>query len=661
MAPTSNPKLRRLLPRLILVGLILGLALFAPFLTDQDPVKMNIAERLQPPSLDHYLGQDEYGRDILARLLYGARVSLAVALLAAAAAGVIGVAIGLFGGYFGGIVELFTVRLTDIVLSFPPMLLALLIVTILGPGAETLTLVLIILYTPGYARVAYGETLSVRSVEYVEASRALGAQAGRILFLTILPNISGPIIVQFSLTVASAILIESGLSFLGLGVVPPDSSWGLMIRAARGYMVYSPLPLLWPCLALTVTVLAVNALCDALRDIYDPKGAHEGGLLQAARSLVRFPVADGREAAKSADEQQDEPQLAVSDLRIEFATPQGAFAAVDGISFNVGQGETVAVVGESGSGKTMTGLSILKLIPGPHGSVTRGSIALRSKDGAVLPIERLDEKSLEAVRGNEVAMVFQEPMTSLNPVYPVGEQIAEALRQHRESGRREALARAVELLGRVGIPDADRRVRDYPHQMSGGMRQRVMIAIALSCHPALLVADEPTTALDVTVQAQILELFQHLRDAGDSDLGLLFITHNLGVVAEIADRVLVMYCGRIVEEGPVREVFRDPRHPYTRGLLSSIPRVDAATGERVPLAAIPGTVPGPGERRQGCAFAPRCVFAEPRCEVEDPPAVTFAPGRSTRCLRWEALGSMSGQDQSLTASSAATSGREAGS
>jgi len=256
------------------------------------------------------------------------------------------------------------------------------------------------------------------------------------------------------------------------------------------------------------------------------------------------------------------------------------------------------------------------------------------------------------VRGNEVAMVFQEPMTSLNPVYPVGEQIAEALRQHRKLGRREALARAVELLGRVGIPDADRRVRDHPHQMSGGMRQRVMIAIALSCHPALLVADEPTTALDVTVQAQILELFQHLRDAGDSDLGLLFITHNLGVVAEIADRVLVMYCGRIVEEGPVREVFRDPRHPYTRGLLSSIPRVDAATGERVPLAAIPGTVPGPGERRQGCAFAPRCVFAEPRCEAEDPPAVTFAPGRSTRCLRWETLGSMSGRNQGPTAPNA---------
>ena len=630
-----NPKLRRLLPRLLLVGLILGLALFAPLLTDQDPVKMTISERLQPPSADHYLGQDEYGRDILARLLYGARVSLAVALLAAAAAGVIGVTLGLVGGYFGGIAELFTVRLTDIVLSFPPMLLALLIVTILGPGAETLTLVLTILYTPGYARVAYGETLSARSVEYVEASRALGASPFRILFRTILPNISGPIIVQFSLTVASAILIESGLSFLGLGVVPPDSSWGLMIRAARGYMVYSPLPLLWPCLALTVTVLAVNALCDALRDIYDPKAAREGGLLQAARSLVRFPVAG--EARRAEAEPAEDAQVKVSDLRIEFATPHGAFAAVDGVSLAIGRGETVAVVGESGSGKTMIGLSILRLIPGPHGSITAGSIALRTKQGNVLPLEQLDEEALEEVRGRDVAMVFQEPMTSLNPVYPVGEQIAEALRRHHDLNKRDALAKAIELLERVGIPDAALRVRDYPHQMSGGMRQRVMIAIALSCTPALVVADEPTTALDVTVQAQILDLFQHLRDEGDSDLGLMFITHNLGVVAEIADRVLVMYCGRIVEEGPVREVFRDPRHPYTRGLLSSIPRVNQATGERAPLTAIPGTVPGPGERPRGCAFAPRCAFAEPRCSVEEPAAHSFAPGRSTRCLRWDEL------------------------
>ena len=633
-----DAKYRNILPPLIGVVGVLALAVFAPLITDHNPVHMTIAERLAAPSAEHILGQDEYGRDIFARLLYGARVSIAVALFSAMSAGILGVTIGIIGGYFGGLAELITVRFADIILSFPPILLALLIVTILGPGVETLGLVLTILYMPGYARVAYGETLSIRSREYVEAARALGSPPWRILALTILPNILGPLIVQFSLTVASAVLIESGLSFLGLGVVPPDPSWGLMIRSARAYMVYTPMPLLWPCLALTVTVLAVNALCDALRDFYDPRAVSTNLLASLAKSLFYAPMAKSYDSDQK-DTESEKALLSTQNLKTEFITPKGRIAASNDVSFNVQPGETLALVGESGSGKTITGLSILGLVPGPLGMMTAGSVVLRTKTGETLRIEELDEAALQKVRGEEVAMIFQEPMSSLNPVYPVGEQIAEGLRHHRQIGKAEALSTATELLTSVGIPDAEKRVNDYPHQMSGGMQQRVMIAMALGCNPSLIIADEPTTALDVTIQAQILDLLRNIRHQGNRGFGMLFITHNLGVVAEIADRVLVMYCGRIVESGPVSELFRNPTHPYTKGLIASMPHIDHETGERQPLYAIPGTVPPLDELPSGCAFAPRCGFAVDACHTSLPDLVEIGPDHSTRCPRWQEIGS----------------------
>lgn len=275
-ARLARRALRRLRWPLAGVAAIFFVAVLAPAIAPHDPIRMDVAHRLAGPSATYPLGQDEYGRDVLSRLIWGARVSLRVAIVAALLAGAAGVALGLVGGYFGGIAELFTVRLIDVVLSFPPILLALLVVTLLGPGADTLTLVLSVLYIPGYARVTYGEVLSTRSLEYVEAARAAGASAPRLLVRTILPNVAGPVLVQFSLTVASAIVVESGLSFLGLGVVPPAPSWGLMIRGARGTIEHSWLLLLWPCLALVVGILAVNRLCDALRDMFDPRTSTAG-------------------------------------------------------------------------------------------------------------------------------------------------------------------------------------------------------------------------------------------------------------------------------------------------------------------------------------------------------------------------------------------------
>jgi oligopeptide/dipeptide ABC transporter ATP-binding protein len=304
------------------------------------------------------------------------------------------------------------------------------------------------------------------------------------------------------------------------------------------------------------------------------------------------------------------PLLEVENLRTYFDTDAGTAKAVDGVSFHVNEGEVLGIVGESGCGKSVTSLSIMRLVPTPPGRILDGS-AIRFRDRDLLA---LSEKQMQRVRGNDIAMIFQEPMTSLNPVFPVGEQIAESLRLHRRLGKRAANDSAVELLRLVGIPDPAARANDYPHQLSGGQRQRVMIAIALACEPDLLVADEPTTALDVTIQAQILALLAELRER--LGMAVILITHDLGVVAEVCDRVIVMYAGRVAEEGPADRIFREPRHPYTEGLLQAIPRL----GRRVDrLAVIPGTVPSATEWPVGCRFHSRCPYGWDLCVREEPP------------------------------------------
>jgi peptide/nickel transport system ATP-binding protein/oligopeptide transport system ATP-binding protein len=306
-----------------------------------------------------------------------------------------------------------------------------------------------------------------------------------------------------------------------------------------------------------------------------------------------------------------------------FRTDSGSFAAVDGVSFDVMPGEVLGIVGESGSGKSVTALSVLRLIPDPPGRVTDGRILFEGQD-----LLTASPAELRRIRGGRISMIFQEPMTSLNPVFSIAEQLTETIRAHDPMSRRAARARAIELLAKVGIPDPHRRIDDYPHQMSGGMRQRVMIAMALSCRPSLLLADEPTTALDVSIQAQILELLRSLQE--EFRMAVVLITHNLGIVAEYANRVAVMYAGRVVELADVADIFDHPRHPYTEGLLASIPALDR---EEVRLRTIPGVVPAPGSVLAGCRFRSRCTHAEETCARIDPPLV--AAGRSTiaACLR----------------------------
>jgi peptide/nickel transport system ATP-binding protein len=316
--------------------------------------------------------------------------------------------------------------------------------------------------------------------------------------------------------------------------------------------------------------------------------------------------------------------LEIRGLKTHFATDDGMLRAVDGVDLTIDRGETLGVVGESGCGKTVTALSVLKLIAMPPGRIVAGEILWQGRD--LVPLRK---EEMRRIRSKEIGIVFQEPMTSLNPVYTVGEQIAEAIRQHEGLGRRAALEKAVEMLRLVRIPNPERRVRDYPHQFSGGMRQRVMIAMALSCNPKLLIADEPTTALDVTIQAQILDLLMEMK----SRLGMavMLITHAMGVVAETAQRVVVMYAGKVVEEAPVGELFARPRHPYTQGLIRSIPRLDRA-GRKVRLDAIPGVVPSLLDPAPGCRFAPRCRFAMAACTRATPDLREIGPGHKVACI-----------------------------
>jgi oligopeptide/dipeptide ABC transporter ATP-binding protein len=333
---------------------------------------------------------------------------------------------------------------------------------------------------------------------------------------------------------------------------------------------------------------------------------------------VMQPEGHATEAAGGAQA----PLHSVRDLRIGFAGPQGVLPAVDGISFDVRAGEVFGVVGESGCGKSITGLSILRLLP-PAARILGGEIRFAGRNLLAEP-----DQALRRIRGNDIAMVFQEPMTSLNPVFSVGEQIMEGLILHRRLSRNEARKCAVEALDKVGIPSPARRIDDYPHQLSGGMRQRVMIAMALSCNPKLLIADEPTTALDVTIQAQILELLRTLRQ--EYGMAIVLITHDLGVVAEFADDVMVMYAGGIAERATAAELFDRPLHPYTEGLLRSIPHIDE-DAER--LHAIDGTVPAPGEIAAGCRFRPRCGYARPPCASWQPKLIPFGGGHGAACIR----------------------------
>ena len=321
---------------------------------------------------------------------------------------------------------------------------------------------------------------------------------------------------------------------------------------------------------------------------------------------------------------QAETILEIKDLCVEFQTVEGVVHAVDHLNYTLHKGEKLGIVGESGSGKSVSSLGMMQLIPNPPGRITGGEILYHGKD-----LVKASEKEMQKIRENEISMIFQEPMTSLNPIIKCGKQIAESLRLHRGMKKKEAMEEAVRMMRAVGIANPEVRAHEYPHQMSGGMRQRVMIAMALACQPQILIADEPTTALDVTIQAQILDLIRELNESMGTSV--VFITHDLGVVSELCDTVIVMYTGHIVEQAPVKELFESPKHPYTKGLLNAIPKI---TRERNPLETIEGMVPNPTERIEGCSFSPRCPYATDQCRKVEPPMAELSDGRLVRCWQY---------------------------
>ncbi|GAB3429233.1 dipeptide/oligopeptide/nickel ABC transporter permease/ATP-binding protein [Actinophytocola sediminis] len=604
----------------VLVLLIVLASVLAPVLAPADPNTGVLAKSLAQPSAEHWLGTDRFGRDVLTRVLFGGQVALLAAVEAVGIALLVGVPCGLVVGYVGGWLERIVMRVVDGVMSVPFLVLAIAVIAAVGPGLGKAMAVVGIVYAMSVLRLVRGEVLSEKEELYVDGLRVSGVGAGRILFRHILRNIAPPIIVQATLMFATAIIAEATLSYLGLGVSQPTASWGSMLADAQTTIRQNFFLAVPPGVAILVTVLGINQIGDGLRDLFSREITTGRFGLNVVRRTPRVrdevtvePVAPERPVA-----------LAVSNLSVSFPHHgDGQVAVVRDVSFQLRRGELLCLVGESGSGKSVTAMSTLGLVPYP-GVVTASGIRLGDDD-----IDGLDFAGMRAIRGNRVGVVFQDPLGALNPTFTVGNQLREAIMAHRRVSRAEADRITVELFERVGIPRAAERLADYPFQFSGGMAQRVMIAMALCCDPEVLVADEPTTALDVTVQKQVLDLLVDLRD--ERGLAILLITHDLGVVAEVADSVAVMYAGELVEYGPVAAVFSRPEHPYTQGLLDSVPRNEPSAG---PLRSIRGVVPQPADWPVGCHFADRCDFAVDACRGEPVPLTVAADRtRSVRCVR----------------------------
>ncbi|WP_241732811.1 dipeptide ABC transporter ATP-binding protein [Aeromicrobium phoceense] len=593
-----------------LIAFFLVLAVFAPWIAPYDFNQVRGDDGVlfgtqQRPSADHWFGTNVGGTDVLSRVVYGARTAVEVIILAVLVSSLIGVPLGLVSGYLGGWLDKTLVLVMDALYSFPSLLLAIVVSIVVSGGSSgalggiaSAAISITVIFIPQYYRVIRNATVSVKTEPYVDAAKVVGVRTPRILFRHILSNVAQTLPVIGTLNASEAILTLAALGFLGFGIEPSAAAeWGYDLNKA---MPDATNDIWWtglyPGLAIVLVVLGVTLMGESLNDITNPllrtraADKAEGELeIELAEDLSAAPeITDATGTAPiSAPESVETRRTAVlslSDLRVSFGTDAGRVVAVDGVGFDVAPGEVVAVVGESGSGKSVTSRAVMGLLPST--ATVDGSAVLHTSGDAERELIGMTPQELRPIRGDEISMVFQEPGTALDPVRTVGWQVVEAIRAHRQTSKADARARAIELLELVGLPDPAKRVDYYPHQLSGGQKQRVVIAIAIACEPDVIVADEPTTALDVTVQAAILELLLDLR----SRLGtaIVLITHNMGVVADIADRVVVMYKGRIVEQAPVDRLFAAPAHPYTQALLDSVPHLGRThVGEDGPTGPAP--------------------------------------------------------------------------
>ena len=573
------------------------------------------------PSGEHFFGRGQVGEDLYSFAVYGGQNAVRSILIAVGIGALLGVPLGLLSAWKGGRADRTLMWIVDLLFSIPVIMLAISIVAILGSGVTGAMVGVGFAMVARFARITRAACLAEKEELYIDAARISGIPSLTTMRRYIFPNLIPTLVVQVSILSSIVILIGTGLSVIGVGAGREDADWGSMILRAsenslsEGYWLFVP-----ACLPLLLTILSLNLLGDAIRDSYVPNGS----VTSLGSSQRLSPAGNG--AGEYGD---DSALFSVNRLSVEFpaAKKRTPKKALHDISFSVNKGEVLGVVGESGSGKSIAMLASVGLLPAP-GRTTQGTTFF---DGTNLTAA--SEKQWQKIRGNEIGYIFQEPVASLNPALTVGQQLVEPLLIHTNLTRKQAWKKAEELLAEVRIPDPASRVRQYPHEFSGGMAQRVGIALALACEPKLLIADEPTTALDVTVQGQILDLLSDIQ--ARRNMAIIFVSHDLGVIAEIADHVMVMYAGQVVEQASAESIFSAPAHPYTQALLATMPQ-NHSGGLNVPLTVIEGTVPSEISVDAGCQFAPRCRHVQKQCSI-DLPELTVIGMTTVACMRAEEL------------------------
>ena len=613
-----------------LVGLVLA-SITSPLWLRYGPLEQDLSAVLQGPSWAHLLGTDELGRDLLSRIVTAAAPTLLIAVITPIVAVLVTVPITLWAARYAR-AEGFVNRISEIVLSLPGTVIILAFIAAVGTNMPLVMIAFGLLLFGALYRVFFGQAKSLHQQLYVEAAAVDGVKPMTASLRHVLPNMSTTVIVQFVLLFGAAIGLQAGLAFIGLGPQPPEPTWGGMVQTASQFIFQQPWMMIPTGGVLALTIIAANSLADVLaggsamppslvsltrkKKPTDPAAA-------PATAAAPAPVAATPAAASpSALPADTEGALVVQDLVI--GVDDGP-ELVSGVSLRVGRGRVLGLVGESGCGKSVTSYAMLGLLA-PGLSVRSGSIGWNGAD-----LARADEKTLQKVRGHEIAFISQEPSRALDPMFTVGWQLAASIKRLRGVGGGEAKRIALQLLTDVGIVDPPRVLKSYPHQISGGMAQRVAIALALSGKPRLLIADEPTTALDVTVQAEILGLLRGL--IAERGMSIILVTHDLGVVADLCDDVSVMYAGQIVESGAVRDVLVRPEHPYTMALLAADPHAIIDFEGTTRLASIPGQVPLPGSWTSGCRFAQRCRFAQDECKTPIPLLPRAEGEGGVRCIR----------------------------
>jgi peptide/nickel transport system permease protein len=561
---------------IIFLFIVIVTALLAPLLAPHAPDVPDINAILAQPSANHPFGTDSAGQDVLSRLLFAGRFSLAGALLALVIAAAIGVTAGLIAGYFGKWFDAVSSWLTGLLMALPGIIVLLAARSVLGPSMWLSMSIFGVLISPAFFRLVYASVTAVRNELYVDAARVSGLSDARIIGRHILTVVRAPAIILAAGIGGIAIAIQAGLEFLGLGdtTIP---TWGSMLNDGFANIYTNPTLVLWPSLAIGLTCLALNLLANALRDELERSGGRKRkrGRMQQVVIEPQPVITHTEPVTAFGDRIFGEELLRVSNLAVGYGQPDGSTkVVVNDVSLTVRRGEVHGLIGESGSGKTQTAWSVLRLLP-DGGRIVAGSIVFEGTD-----LASLNEKEMTRIRGKKIAYIPQEPMSNLDASFTIGSQLVEPMMVTLGLSKNEAKNRALDLLAKVGIPNPQRTFAAYPHEVSGGMAQRVLIAGAISCNPDLLIADEPTTALDVTVQAEVLDLLRELQD--ELSMGVILVTHNFGVVADLCDRVSVMRDGRIVETGPVRSIFANPEHPYTKSLFDAILEDGEARG---PLAS----------------------------------------------------------------------------